>query len=849
VSAPPADAAPAAPAAPRRPSRRGPAFRLHVLVTVVITTGAAAVAYSALRAFVSDGLVPDTWRLGAVVALFFLGERAMFHLRFGRDQQSFNWLETATVISLVIVPAPWMCLTAPLGACLVHVSRRRPLVKTAFNTFACAAGVFLARGVSELALDGAPIQPLHPRTWLALTAGSFALFLWNGVTVSLAVAYSQGLRFRDVHTRGLILNVLVWLGNTALGLLVVGMASTRVALLALLPVLLSLLTLAYRSYIQAIYERDTWEVLQSASRELLQVEEDELVEVVLDRSASLFDADLVEVHLFDEDDGGAAGRSAMKLSGGPTKWRMGAPTALSRAVWERVLVEREPFVVPGADSSSATDHAYATFAVGPLLIQGDCVGALRLGFSSTRKFTRRQNQVFATFTNNVSSALHNARLFADSRRVALHDPLTGLPNRVLLLDRLAQALERSRRRANRVAVLFLDLDRFKVVNDSLGHDVGDRLLIATAHRMTAALRPGDTATRFGGDEFVVVCEEIESAREAVEIADRLAAVLLEPFDVGGREIFVTVSVGVAISSSEDDHPNSLIRDADAAMYLAKSRGRARVEVFDSRLRADAIERLDTENDLRRAIDRGELCVFYQPVIDITSGTVSGCEALVRWQHPERGLVPPASFIPLAEETGLIPRLTQCVLEQACEQLAEWQSLGNLPESFAVAVNLSAREVAEPGLVETIADVLARHDVDARRLCLEITETALLHDIDAALAALARLRRLGVRVALDDFGTGYSSLSYLRRLPVDVLKIDRSFIGRLGYDGKDRAVVAGMIDLAHALNLTVVAEGVETNVQLTELVQLGCDAAQGWYFSASKPAVQVGDMMRRFATVN
>ena len=828
-------------------SGRGPAFRLHVLLAFVIAVGALVVAASAVRATTSDAPVPASWRLVSVVALFFLGERALFHLRFGRDQQSFNWLETAAVLGLVIVPAPWLSLMAPLGACLVHVSRRRPIVKTAFNTFSCAAGVFLARAVSQLALGSDGIQPLHARTWLALTAGSFALFLWNGITVSLAVAYSQGLRFRDVHTRGLILNVLVWMGNTALGLLIVAMASTRVALLALLPVLLLLLTLAYRSYIQAINERDTWEVLQTASRELLQVEEDELVEVVLDRSSSLFEADLVEIHLFDEDDGGAAGRSAMKLADGPTKWRIGAPTALPRGIWERVLSGREPFVVSGAESSATKDRAYASFAVGPLLIQGNCVGALRLGFTSKRKFTRRQHQVFGTFTNNVSSAIHNARLFADSRRVALHDPLTGLPNRVLLLDRLTQALERSRRRENHVAVLFLDLDRFKVVNDSLGHDVGDRLLIATASRMSAALRPGDTATRFGGDEFVVVCEEIESEQEAVDIADRLAAALLEPFDLGDREMFVTVSVGVAISSSEDDQPNSLIRDADAAMYLAKSRGRARVEVFDARLREDAIERLDTENDLRRAIDRGELCVFYQPVIDITTGTVSGCEALVRWQHPERGLVPPASFIPLAEETGLIPRLTQCVLEQACEQLAEWQELDNLPETFAVAVNLSAREVAEPGLVETIADVLVRHEVDARRLCLEITETALLHDIDAALAALARLRRLGVRVALDDFGTGYSSLSYLRRLPVDVLKIDRSFIGRLGYDGKDRAVVAGMIDLAHALNLTVVAEGVETSVQLTELVQLGCDAAQGWYFSASKPAVQVGDMMRRYAT--
>jgi diguanylate cyclase (GGDEF)-like protein len=823
------------------------ALRLRLLLTFVIGSGALVVVTRI--AHVVTGPPPPLWRLAAAATLFYLGERAMFHLRFGQDQQSFNWLETATVVGLVILPSPWLSLMAATGACLVHAWRRRPPVKIAFNTLSCATGVFLARTVTRVVLGGAALAPLHPRTWLALTAGSFALFLWNGITVSLAVAYSQGLRFRDVQTRGFILNVLVWMGNTALGLLVVAMATAEIALLALLPVLLLLLTLAYRSYIQAIYERDTWEVLQSASRELLQVEEDELVEVVLDRSASLFDADLVEVHLFDGEDG-AAGRSAMQVAGGPTKWRIGAPAASSPVdVWDRVLSEREPFVLSGGDAAGAVNgQQYASFAVAPLMIQGSCVGALRLGFSSARTFTRRQRQVFATFSNNVSSAIHNARLFADSRRVALHDPLTGLPNRVLLLDRLAQALERNRRRGGRVAVLFLDLDRFKVVNDSLGHDVGDRLLIATAQRMTAALRPGDTATRFGGDEFVVVCEEIESEQEAVDIADRLATALLEPFDLGDREMFVTVSVGVAVSSADDDQPNSLIRDADAAMYLAKSRGRARVEVFDSQLREDAIERLDTENDLRRAIDRGELCVFYQPVIDVDSGTVSGCEALVRWQHPQRGLILPAAFIPLAEETGLIGRLTQCVLEQACQQLREWRAGGHLPDTFAVAVNLSAREVAEPGLVETIAESIARNGIDARQLCLEITETALLHDIDAALAALGRLRRLGVRIALDDFGTGYSSLSYLRRLPVDVLKIDRSFIGRLGYDVKDRAVVAGMIDLAHALNLSVIAEGVETHVQLAELAQLGCDAAQGWYFSASKPAVEVREMMRRYVTV-
>ncbi|HEX7167056.1 MAG TPA: EAL domain-containing protein, partial [Acidimicrobiales bacterium] len=795
--------------------------------------------------------LPDIWRLAVGASLFYLGERAMFHLRFGRDQQSFNWLETSLVIGLVLVPSPWLRLAAGVGAASVHVWRRRPPLKIAFNGLSCVVGVHLGRLAMLAIAPGEPLDALKPRTWLGLTAASFVFFVWNGVTVSLAVAFSQGMRFRDVHTRGFILNLLVWLGNTALGLMIVAMAAAQPALLALLPVLFILLVLAYRSYVQAIHERDTWQVLQAASRELLQVDEDELVEVVLERSASLFDADMVEILLVDGETG-LSGRVATHDPNGPTHWRVGPPLDIAPAVWGRALSDREPFELTRKSTIVAQEQldreGMALAAVGPLLIQGRCVGALRLGFRSPKAFTHRHRQVFATFANNVSSAIHNARLFQDSRHAALHDPLTGLPNRVLLLDRLEQALERSRRHNHLVAVLFLDLDRFKVVNDSLGHDVGDRLLVAAAQRMTSVLRPGDTATRFGGDEFVVVCEDIEGETDATEIAQRLADALLEPFSLGEHEAFVTVSVGVAISTDADDEASSLIRDADAAMYRAKERGRARAEVFDRGMRAEAIARLETENDLRRAIERDELRVFYQPAVDVASGEMVGCEALVRWDHPEKGLVSPASFIPLAEETGLIGRLTEWVLEEACRQLAEWNATLSLPTDFNVAINLSAREVSEPGLVETIAAVIARHNIDPPQLSLEITETALLQDIDAALGALARLRRLGVTVALDDFGTGYSSLSYLRRLPVDVLKIDRSFVARLGDDGKDRAVVAGMIDLAHALNLTVIAEGVETSAQLHELRLLGCDAAQGWFLARPQPGPAIGSLLEDRAHV-
>jgi predicted signal transduction protein with EAL and GGDEF domain len=359
------------------------------------------------------------------------------------------------------------------------------------------------------------------------------------------------------------------------------------------------------------------------------------------------------------------------------------------------------------------------------------------------------------------------------------------------------------------------------------------------------LRPDDTATRFGGDEFVVVCDDVPSDDYAIEIANRLADALVAPFDLAGHQVYMTVSVGVARSTSATVDASSLIRDADAAMYRAKDAGRARAEMFDTRMRTEAVERLETENDLRRALDRGELRLYYQPAVDLETGETTGVEALVRWDHPEKGLVPPSLFIPLAEETGLITRVTQWVAEQACSDLAGWIAEGQVDGTFKVAINLSAIELADIGVVDTIVGAIKRHGLRPSQIAVEITETALLRDLDSALAMLNRLRRFGVSVALDDFGTGYSSLSYLRRLPVDTLKVDRSFIARLGEDDRDEAVVASLIDLAHALGLQVIAEGVETLAQVDALRSLGCDTAQGWHFARPAPA---GDLFAPEATI-
>ncbi len=425
---------------------------------------------------------------------------------------------------------------------------------------------------------------------------------------------------------------------------------------------------------------------------------------------------------------------------------------------------------------------------------------------------------------------------------ALHDPLTGLPNRTLFNDRLAQALARADHRSSRMALLFLDLDRFKVVNDSLGHDVGDQLLVGVAERLREALRPADTVARFGGDEFVVLCEDIDD-EEAGRIADRLTSGMAAPFTVGPREIFVTASVGVTLTDGAGRRGEELVRDADIAMYRAKECGRARVEVFDPAMGASAVDRLDTETSLRRALDHGEFHLLYQPEVLLEDERIVGVEALLRWEHPQRGTIAAAEFIPLAEETGLIEPLGAWVVEEACRQARIWHDLD--PERrFSVAVNMSARQVSRGDMVSTVAAALVRNSLPARMLCLEITESAVMADVPRALATLWKLRELGCRLVIDDFGTGFSSLSYLKQFPIaHSLKMDRSFIEGLGQTVDDTAIVRAVVNMAHSLGLSAVAEGVERGDQVAELRSLGCDQAQGFWFGVPMPADTITALLR------
>jgi len=426
------------------------------------------------------------------------------------------------------------------------------------------------------------------------------------------------------------------------------------------------------------------------------------------------------------------------------------------------------------------------------------------------------------------------RLRAEEKlwHAAFYDALTGLPNRALFMERLGMALERSKGRGRGgFAVLFLDLDRFKVVNDSLGHRAGDQLLIQISRRLERTRRAGDTVARLGGDEFAVLVEGVENASDAARVAERVQRELSMPFEIDGQEVFTSASIGIALGGGPlQVRPEDMLRDADTAMYRAKGLGIAKHAVFDVTMHDRAVAVLQLENDLRRAIERGELRVQYQPIVALGSGRIMGFEALARWHHRQRGTIPPAEFIPLAEETGVIGSLGRWILQEACTQMRRLQAAHPRLPALTLSVNVSGRQVLQPDLVEQIDDTLRATGLDARSLRLEITESVLVENAAAATRCLMRLRQLGLQLCIDDFGTGYSSLSYLHRLPIDLLKIDSSFVRTMGSDEKNRRIVETILLLGRNLGVEVVAEGVETSAQASALHRLGCGLVQGYLFS-------------------
>ena len=482
--------------------------------------------------------------------------------------------------------------------------------------------------------------------------------------------------------------------------------------------------------------------------------------------------------------------------------------------------------------------ADARFAEGPVTTRAGMTGAaacpIRLPdrlWGAVCVFTARRRQFTAddvgfleSVANMLGSAIERATAEETIRHQALHDALTGIPNRTLLVDRLEQALERAGRTDTLVGVLYIDLDRFQDVNDTYGHPTGDALLIAVAEELSAAIRPGDTIARIGGDEFAVVAEGLVAPEEALALGDRLLRALHDP-----KAGLSGASVGVAVRR-HGDSPSDAMRDADTALYRAKAAGRGRIELFDNEMRARMLDRLRTEADLTEALERNQLELFYQPIVSLVDGSITGLEGLIRWRHPTRGLIPPVAFVPIAEETNAIIDIGRFVIARACADAARWNARDTGDRTLAISVNLSPLQLADVGLPEFVATSIAASGIAPAQLGLEITESAVLDDDPSHAALLLELKRLGVQLVLDDFGTGYSSLSHLRRVPLTCVKLDRSFVSGIGTDDRATAIVVAVRQLARALGLVVIAEGVETADQVAALQGIGCELAQGYYFA-------------------
>jgi len=469
--------------------------------------------------------------------------------------------------------------------------------------------------------------------------------------------------------------------------------------------------------------------------------------------------------------------------------------------------------------------------------KGQPFGVIGAGSQGHHEFTPEDVNFMQAIANVLANAIERRRTEAQTQHEALHDALTGLPNRSLFLDRLQHALSVAARRQIAIAVLFLDLDQFKLVNDGLGHAAGDELLAAVAPRVEQALRPGDTVARFGGDEFAVLAEDVGNEHGAIRIAERIAEALARPFILRDREHFVSASIGISLGTGAED-PEALLRDADAALYRAKDHGRGGYEIFDEVMRSRVIEHMQTENDLRRALQRQEFVLHYQPVVNLADGSIASMEALLRWDHPERGLIGPLAFIPVAEESRLIVPIGRWVIEQACRQAALWQRVNPDAAPVGIAVNLSARQLADPDLVSHIEGSIRANGIDPGTLWLELTETALLDETAFCERTMATLSEIGVRLVLDDFGIGFSSLGYLKRLPLSMIKLDGTFVENVTDNPHDAAIIRAVSDMADTIGIDVVAEGVETDEQVRMARELGCGYAQGFHFAEPVPASYV-----------
>jgi diguanylate cyclase (GGDEF)-like protein len=780
---------------------------------------------------------------------FLVAERAVVHLEFSRNAHSFSLGDVPLVFGLVFATSHDLVLAGVVGPALtLLLDRRLPPIKLAFNLGQFALSFCIAAVICHAIAS--PELGWGPQLAVAVLVGAQAGAAISVALICAAISLSEGWPGGRAALRMFTTDLTVTTTNTSLGLIAALVVSTTPWAVPLLLVPLLTVFLAYRAYVAERQRHERLEFLYEANRTLSRSPEIvEALEGLLAGSLDAFRAERAEIILWSAD------KPPLRTTLGPGDHRevmQPIDPAVAEDLQSLVSHERPVVTMPQVPGSPrvveylvqrGVHHAMLAMLPGEDRTIGTIMLANRYGV--VRDFGAEDRKLFETLANNASVALQYDRLEQAITQLedlqeqleyqAYHDSLTDLPNRALFIAGVRRALADE---GAEQAVLFIDVDDFKTVNDTLGHSVGDELLVAVARRLRRCVRPNDQIARLGGDEFAVRLADPKDAETAAsQVAERIMEAFQLPVSAGGQLISVHLSVGIASSRHGAPDEDELIRNADMAMYQAKLAGKARFELFDPAAKAAWLRRHELKEELRRAVDRGELVVHYQPIVALESGRIAAAEALVRWQHEERGTVLPGEFVPLAEETGMIVEIGRFVLAEACHQIRRWQREPGR-ERVAIHVNLSAVELRQPDLVDAVRAAIEDASIPPGSLVLEITESQLLEDAEGSVAALHALRDIGVRLALDDFGTGYSSLSYLHSLPLDILKIAKPFIDRLG-DAHQDSFVRMMIDLARNLDLEVIAEGIESADQAEALRELQSDFGQGFYLAA--PAAAHADL--------
>ncbi|GAC1577636.1 MAG: hypothetical protein NVS3B24_09010 [Candidatus Dormibacteria bacterium] len=828
----------------RQAAVMSPARRVWALTAVLAVAAAALVLHTR---FVTAPL-PQATPLGwiAVTVGFAAAEIWVVHLQFRREVNTVSLAEVPLTLGLIFLAPRELIAAQVLGTATVLVfHRRQSLVKLAFNlvqlTFCTGVGVLVFHALMGSA------EPLKPTWWIAALAATGSAALLSVLTVSAAISLTEGRLTMSKLGPVIAFSIGGACVNTSLALVgaVTMYRDARAGVLLLMPAVT--LYAAYRAYTRERQKTERIEFLYNSGRTLAGAPagESAIVEL-LGEALTMFRAEVAQISVWSSP-GRVAVRTTVRDSG-VLEVNQPVDRLASDALLEDIMASQSGRVISrrgarDAELAFLVAHRMTDAVVTSLRAENRVVGTILVGKfqGDVIGFDGEHLNLLETLAAQVGAAVENSRLEKVLHHQAFHDALTNLPNRALLNSKLEAALSRP---DARLAVLLVDVDDFKVVNDTLGHSVGDEVLVGVAERLTGAIRSADTAARIGGDEFAVLVEDIASAADATATAHRVIQAFKAPFALGGQQVRVGASIGIATNMNELLDPGALVLQADVAMYAAKAQEPGNYRVFEASMQDEVTERHALREDLRLALERGEMVNYYQPLVSLDGPGVLGAEALVRWRHAERGLVAPGYFIQLAEESGLIVELGRWVLREACRQLKHWQRTIPGTGSMGISVNLSAVQLRQPGFVDDVVSILKETDLDAGALTLEITESTFMDDTRAAIARLRELRGLGIRLELDDFGTGYSSLSVLRDLPLDGLKIDKSFVDVI-QDPADRpAFLQAIVRLAEALDLEMVGEGIEHRHQADALRAMGCTRGQGYMFARPLPAEEMGVYLAR-----